>query len=325
MEGTGTDMLPPAPAWVREEKWTAEQQKQEMERRSILLMKVNSVPLRYRPRPTDVVVATFPKSGTTWVLHICHQLRMRGAEPDFADQEDVLSLLDLIPMGLSAGRVLGEDGVDRSIQPAEPHIFATHVRCDAVPRGGKIITCLREPKDVVLSLCFFVDSVLSLKGRVSFQIISSSQIRAVKGMLESFLYWWEHRHDPDVLLLFYDDMKEDHVSCVRRIASFIGIVDCSEEVISRVVHTTTHTEMSRHHSKFDSHNFIAKISEILGDVPPTEFVGRVRKDGGKSGEGKKLLPEELKQQIDKEWKDLVTTKLGFKDLNEMRMAWMKEQ
>ena len=60
-------------------------------------------------------------------------------------------------------------------------------------------------------------------------------------------------------------------------------------------------------------------------MPPTEFVGRVRKNGGKSGEGKKLLSEELKQQIDKKWKDLVTTKLGFKDLNEMRMAWMKEQ
>ena len=105
-------MLPPAPAWVREEKWTAEQQKQEMERRSILLMKLNSVPLRYRPRPTDVVVATFPKNGTTWVLHICHQLRMRGAEPDFADQEDVLSLL---PLGLSAGRVLGVDGCLNSL------------------------------------------------------------------------------------------------------------------------------------------------------------------------------------------------------------------
>ena len=110
------------------------------------LMKLNLVPLRYRPRPTDVVVATFPKNGTTWVLHICHQLRMRGAEPDFADQEDMLSLLDLIPLGLSAGKVLGADGVDRSIQSAEPHIFATHVRCDAVPRGGKIITCVREPK-----------------------------------------------------------------------------------------------------------------------------------------------------------------------------------
>jgi hypothetical protein len=37
-------------------------------------------------RPTDVIVAVPPKSGTTWVQHMCHQLRVRGAPPTFNTQ-----------------------------------------------------------------------------------------------------------------------------------------------------------------------------------------------------------------------------------------------
>ena len=146
----------------------------------------------------------------------------------------------------------------------------------------------------------------------------------VKDVLESIVYWWERRHDKDVLLLFFDDLKEDHIGCVRRIASFMA-VDCSEEVIAKVVHTTTHTEMARHHSIFVSKVIPSQIATALGDIAPPKQSGRVRKDGGNSGEGERSLPGELKQQIEKEWKELVWAKLGFKDLNEMRLAWRKEQ
>ena len=74
-------------------------------------------------------------------------------------------------------------------------------------------------------------------------------------VLNGLLVWWEHRHDDDVLFLFFDDLKEDHAGCVRRIAKFTGI-DCDEALLARVVHTTTHAEMVQHHSKFDSHNLV---------------------------------------------------------------------
>ena len=60
-------------------------------------------------------------------------------------------------------------------------------------------------------------------------------------------------------------------------------------------------------------------------LPESEFVGRVRKDGGKSGEGKQKLPIEIQQRIDQMWQEIVTSKLGFQNLQEMREAWKKEQ
>ena len=40
----------------------------------------------YTPRDTDVIVSPPAKSGTTWLLHMAHQLRMNGADPTYDDQ-----------------------------------------------------------------------------------------------------------------------------------------------------------------------------------------------------------------------------------------------
>ena len=310
--------LPPAPEWVREKEWTPEQQIQELQRRMMVVLEIFFSDVEFTPRPSDVIVATPVKSGTTWLMHICHQLRMGGSEPNFEVQEDVITALDFC-------KALEIDPNTKP-QPAEPRLFMTHMPYLKAPKGGKLITCMREPSDLLLSMYRFVATQASFKGRVALPIFCNGLIKSggVKNILLSLVDWWEHRHDQDVLFLFFDDLKEDHIGCVRRIAKFIG-VNCSEEVISRVVFTTTHAEMARHHSKFDSYFIVLKIAELVGDDPPTESVGRVRKGGGKSGEGKNALPLDVKQQLEKEWEEIVTAKLGFKDCKEMWQAWKSER
>ncbi len=88
--------------------------------------------------------------------------------------------------------------------------------------------------------------------------------------------------------MFFDDLKEDHTGCVRHIAKFMG-VDCDEEAIARVVHTTSHAEMARHSSKFDVSRETVKIAKMLGEDPPTEYYSKVCRDGGRSGDDKLFL------------------------------------
>ena len=211
-------------------------------------------------------------------------------------------------------------------QPADPRIFHTHIPYAKLPKGGRMITCYREPLDMLASVYPFMDTQLALKGRVSKSLFHEtfSSSDSVKHFFCGILDWWEHRHDQDVLFLFFDDLKENHEGCVRRIAWFIG-VECTEEEIACVVHTTTHSEMFRHHDKFDSSRHSRRRAEILGDDPPTEFSGRVRKGGGTSGEGEKTLPQEVKQLVEQMWREVVEAKLGFKDTKEMREAWIKER
>ena len=70
----------------------------------------------FTPRPNDVVPY---KSGTTWLMHICHQIRMQGAEPDFEDQTEVVCWIEWNKT------VHGVDP-DNVTQPAEPCLLATH-------------------------------------------------------------------------------------------------------------------------------------------------------------------------------------------------------
>ena len=104
--------------------------------------------------------------------------------------------------------------------------------------------------------------------------------------------WWEHRNDPNMFVLFFDDLKEDHTRTVHRLAKFMD-VDCDENAIVRVVHTTSHSEMLRHASKFDAIHKAA--SQKIGKEPDPDgqLVGRVRKSGGKSGEGMEQLRADI--------------------------------
>ena len=310
--------LPP-PEYAKAPTWTVEQQVQELTRRLMWWLIAFKKPLYFSPRPTDVIVATSPKSGTTWVSHICHQIRTKGAEPDFENQiPDVTVLMDI------SGRPELNIEPNTMVQPAEPRIYFTHHTYESIPKGGKLIYCFRDQKDALYSLALFVDSVAALKGRVSLPtfIEFSTDLHWTADNLRGLLGWWEHRHDEDVLFLFFDDLKEDHTGCVKRIAKFIG-VECDEETIARVVHTTTHAEMARHSSKFDFHNLVPFWAKMYGDDPPSEFNGRVRKDGGRSGDGQNF-PCEVQERIDQEWYDIITAKLGFHDLKEMRATWKKE-
>lgn len=310
----------PSPEVIKGDTWTAEQQVQELTRRAMPSVNAMRKPVSFVPRPTDIIVATAPKSGTAWVTHICHQLRTGGAEPDFEEQvPDVVTILEFsLPFF--------HTDPDTVVQRAEPRIYYSHLPYATIPKGAKYIYCFRDQKDALYSWYLFADTMYMLKGRVSLDVFIDfyQKLHWTANNLHNLLAWWERRHDDNVLLLFFDDLKEDHVGCVKRIARLMASCRNDEETIARVVHTTTHAEMSKHHSKFDLHSLVQHRARLVGDDPPTVLVGRVRMDGGKSGDGRTKLPRDVLQLIDDEWHEIITSRLGFKDLKEMRDAWKRE-
>ena len=299
--------------------WTPEKQAEELKKRLGILfgLMMDIKKQTFQPNPEDVIIAMPPKNGTTWLTHTCHQIRTKGREPDFEDQLEVIYVLEI------SEKITGVKPGDCK-QPEKPRIYATHMPYHLLPSGGKLMFSFRDQKDAMMSAYHFFDSQLILKGRVSLSVFGQIYLAQVEKHIRDLLVWWEHRHDPNVFLLFFDDMKEDHPGTVRRIAKFMD-VDCDEDAIARVVHHTTHSEMSRHASKFDVNKAALMMSEKLGEEIDSELVGRIRKDGGKSGEGKEQLPLDIQQRIDQLWQEIVTSKLGFKNLNEMREAWKKEK
>ena len=98
-------------------EWSQERQIQEVVRKLKCYGELENRETSFKPLPDNVIVAVAPKSGTTWLLHICHQLRMRGAELDFEYQTEVFTWIEL------AEKVFNLDPGTMP-QPAKPRILA---------------------------------------------------------------------------------------------------------------------------------------------------------------------------------------------------------
>ena len=54
-----------------------------------------------------------------------------------------------------------------------------------------------------------VNSGTALKGWVSLEVFAQTifQSGQIEQAMKDLLVWWEHRHDDDILLVFYDDLN----------------------------------------------------------------------------------------------------------------------
>ena len=59
------------------------------------------------------------------------------------------------------------------------------------------------------------------------------------GYWHFLLSFWEHRDDPDVLFLFFEDMQADLPAAVRQVAEFIGVGAGDEALQAKVVTQST--------------------------------------------------------------------------------------
>lgn len=281
--------------------------------------------LKYKPQPSDVVVAVPAKSGTTWIMHIAHQLRMKGEEIEFEDQLDIMAWLEG-----GAARVLKQD--INMPQPAEPRVFKSHLPLKRLskppfPPNLKIIYCFRDEKDRCYSSWRFLLPFFELtQDDISCNefCIRSIQVGLVDAQLNSLCDFWEHRHDDRVCFFFFEDLKERHRECVQRIQRFMGLGE-DEALTQTVVEQTTHKYMSRPDlaHRFDGHKTVHAIDKFFGRIRTMPVTGKVRKDGGKTGEGSKV-PRAVADWIDWRWRCIVLPRTGFADLSSMRAQWAQE-
>ncbi|CAE7398004.1 SULT1B1 [Symbiodinium natans] len=288
--------------------------------RHIQTLSAEELALQWRPKPHDVVVAVPAKSGTTMLLQAAHQLRMAGAwghDVDFEDQMDVIPMLEGGP-----GSLLPTNRINQE-QLAEPRIYKSHLKCKAFDRlKVKRVYCFRDLKDVLVSDWRFTASILEspvpLETFAVMRVVPGGVDRALKDLCD----WWEHRHESDVCFLFFEDVLEDRVAAVERLQGLMELKK-DKELAKLVAEQCSHTFMSENHRKFDDHKIIEALDRLTGVSRASALVGKVRKDGGKSGEGA-ALPLPVKEWLDWRWECIVHKRLGFKSLVDMRAAWAAE-
>jgi len=277
----------------------------------------------YKPKASDIIVAVPGKSGTTWLMQIAHQLRMRGMELEYDDQMDIMPWLEG-----GVARVLDQD--INMEQVAQPRVFKSHLgwsRLQTTPfQEIKIIYCFRDIKDQLISfwkfLPPFAEAEISCWAfTTGFLLFSGIVDRGLSNLCD----FWQHRHDARVCFFFFDDLRERHADCVRRVQQFMDL-GVDEDVTQKVIAQSTHEYMSApaHARKFDDHKIVHAMDLRRGIVRSVPLTGKVRKDGGKSGAGA-ALPQSVQDWIEWRWRCIVLPRTGFANLSAMRAAWLLEQ
>jgi hypothetical protein len=145
--------------------------------------------LGFRPRPTDVIISPFGKCGTTWLQQIVHSMRTRG-DLDFDDISRVVPWLET-----STDLGLDLDAPQR----AEPRAFKSHLPWTAVPKGGRYIVSLRDPRDALVSMYRFLEGWFFEPGAIGIEEFARRRFMnrdEGRDYWTHLVSWWEVRRSP---------------------------------------------------------------------------------------------------------------------------------
>lgn len=247
----------------------------------------------FEVRNSDVIIATYPKTGTTWVRQIVHLLGHKGEQGD--------QILDVTTPYIEAveNYILGEtiDKVIKDYQTRKsPRYFATHLRprhISTLPgyQQAKYIYVYRNPKDCMVSAYHFAISDPEFHYDGTWQEFFGLYLEGnfEHGMMFDHLAeWWRASKELDhIMFISYESMKEDLTAVVQKIADFINI-PYSPELIRTVVNKSQFKSMKK--------NSLANMEWMSGDDNSSSDFSHLRK--GVVGDWKNYFTSEQNEIFD---------------------------
>ena len=204
--------------------------------------------LRYRARPGDVFIATYPKCGTTWVQYMTYLL-LYDAVPLPSDQRLEWAIPHLEEVGCEAIELL-----------AEPRAIKTHLPFSMTPMNAaaRYVCVARNPFDCVVS---FYHHTRGFEQHYDFAAGTFDEYFEcfLAGEVDFGDYfdhlepWYAHRNDKNVLFLTYEKMKRDVDDSVSELAQFIGCRHYDDsDLLAEVVTQSSFANMRENQGRWSS-------------------------------------------------------------------------
>ncbi|VAH53768.1 unnamed protein product [Triticum turgidum subsp. durum] len=208
--------------------------------RSHMLRRFMVVRDNFKPRRDDIILATHPKSGTTWLKALAFTISTRS-RCDFTDSP----LLTNNPQRVVP--FIGAMGGDLDVLETlpSPRLLATHLPPSLLPPavstvGCRVVYLCREPKDAFVSRWHFDNKM----GKGGAPITLGDAFNMFCEGVSPFGPFWDHylqywkeslARPQEVMFLKYEEIVSDPLTVVRKLASFLDVPFTEEEEKSGVV------------------------------------------------------------------------------------------
>ncbi|GBO19407.1 Sulfotransferase family cytosolic 1B member 1 [Araneus ventricosus] len=170
--------------------------------------------LDYLPRDGDIIIASYPKTGSTWLQYIVLQITSKGQLflSSINDFEKVMPC-----MGMS-----GPEDIDNL---TGVRVYRHHYRYDMVKKNpkAKVLYVYRNPADTVISRYHFSQEIYEQKLDLDefFNEFLTGNI-GYGQYFEHILSFLAHKNDDNLLLISYEKLYDDPKDGILRIAKFLG-------------------------------------------------------------------------------------------------------
>uniref|UniRef100_A0ACD5TAE0 Uncharacterized protein n=1 Tax=Avena sativa TaxID=4498 RepID=A0ACD5TAE0_AVESA len=195
----------------------------------------------FTARPSDIVVATLPKSGTTWIKALLYSTVHLREHPVGSSDHPFNSLSPHECIKFFEYQLYTGNKIPDLDELPDPRIFATHAPFVSLPRsvlasGCKIVYVCRDPKDTLISLWSFVNKFRIRRGLEPLSVEATADffcdgVTLFGPYWDHVLgYWSAHLAHPEQVLFFrYEEMRRDPEAHTRRLAEFVGCPFSLEE------------------------------------------------------------------------------------------------
>ncbi|MFK7940791.1 MAG: sulfotransferase domain-containing protein [Roseovarius sp.] len=264
--------------------------------------------LAFRPDPTDIFVTPYAKCGTTWMQQIVHGLRTGGSMA-FSEITEVVPWIELAH----------DIGLDpEAPQPALPRAYKSHLSWDDIPKGGRYIVVLRDPLDAFLSLYRYMEGWFFETGSVSIDAFATYYLNRPHN--ESYwghaTSWYGQRGNDTVLLVSFEEMKQNLRPVVAHVARFMGL-EADAARVDIATQQASFAFMKAHPAQFDDH-LVRQGRDAACGLPPDAEVTKV--STGQVGRGGQMITDEIRAAFERKWSETMGAQFGVKRYEDLTFS-----
>ena len=185
----------------------------------------------------DIIITTFPKTGTMWTLNIVIEM-IKEAYP-------LQTIYKTIKQGEWIENLASNKGIEYFKQFTEistkydaekcpkrvwqTHAFHSQFPCKKLNKNTKIIYVTRSPKDVIVSSFHFFSKEPNIAYKGDFETFFEcfcDGITVNGNYFDHVMEWYRVKQNAknlgiNILFLYYEDMKEDLLREIKKIAKFL--------------------------------------------------------------------------------------------------------